>query len=315
MIILTKEFLENNEHITNIIEKEKQLINSTIENQGTLKSILLEYMQKLADSTDNLNSEHADIILNILNDFKNSLELFRTNINLLNNLLKSLDNISNLENINTFNTTFFEINHTVSKNTLQIENVLHSTLPYYKFTFSESICTSITDKNFPEENNEKQILEIPVNESSIQTIDTTNIVENTLIISETKGKIFLPYTISLLNYILENNSDKYSSIEDVIEKEYTLPFDLFKNPAISRFREAFRLIRRKEKKSIKEAFDLGMELLFNYNLHPAIITACKNLDELDIYLDYLEDNETHKFGCFKIIFDIAPVLVKNNKRS
>lgn len=53
-----------------------------------------------------------------------------------------------------------------------------------------------------------------------------------------------------------------------------------------------------------------MELLFNYNLHPAIISACKNIDELDIYLDYLENNETDKFNCFNIKFEIAPSISK-----
>ncbi len=70
------------------------------------------------------------------------------------------------------------------------------------------------------------------------------------------------------------------------------------------------MIRNKEKKSIIEAFDLGIKLTFNYNLHPAIITACSTLDELDIYLDYLENNETDKFDCFKITFEIAPVVSK-----
>ena len=56
-----------------------------------------------------------------------------------------------------------------------------------------------------------------------------------------------------------------------------------------------------------EAFDLGMELTFNYNLHPAIICACKTLSELDLYLDYLDNKENGKFDCFKIIFDVPPV--------
>ena len=85
----------------------------------------------------------------------------------------------------------------------------------------------------------------------------------------------------------------------------------FKTPFVARFREAFKLAYTKEKKSIKYAFDLGTELLFNYNLHPAIIAGCRNLDELDIYLDYLENSETEKFDCFKIVFEIPPVLKKS----
>jgi len=115
-----------------------------------------------------------------------------------------------------------------------------------------------------------------------------------------------------LRTILQELADVgYSkTYEEIIQESYTLPIDLFKTPFVARFREAFKLAHSKEKKSIKFAFDLGTELLFNYNLHPAIITACKNLDELDIYLDYLESNETEKFECFNIIFEIPPVISK-----
>ena len=153
-----------------------------------------------------------------------------------------------------------------------------------------------------------------VNDSPINNENLNNIYEslneNTLLISETKGKIFLPFSKSILNDKLANNSESYSNIEEIIEKEYVLPYNTFKNIATSRFKEAYKLMRNKEKKSIASALNLGFELIFNYNLHPAIISACKNLDELDIYLDYLEDNETDKFDCFKIIFEIAPVLLK-----
>ena len=53
--------------------------------------------------------------------------------------------------------------------------------------------------------------------------------------------------------------------------------------------------------------------MFESNLHPAIISACKTLEELDIYLDCLEDNELEKFSCFKIIYKSLPTLHKNNK--
>ena len=66
----------------------------------------------------------------------------------------------------------------------------------------------------------------------------------------------------------------------------------------------------KEKASIKDAIDLGLELMFNYNLYPAIITACKNLDELDIYLAYLETGEIDKFKIFNIIYQLSPTLSK-----
>lgn len=313
MIILTKEFL-NNEQFNNLIEKEKLLINSRIESQNTLKSILLDYMQKLADSTDNIDSENADTILNLLNDFKHCLELFKINTELFNGLQNSLDTIdyNDSANIDVFNKNFFESNDSIIKNTLQIEKVIQSVLKYFKLSVLEQAYTTNFEPISAEPIN-NQIPEIKINEKLVQNINTEDINENTLIISETKGKIFLPYTNVTLNNILINEPEKYSNIEDVIEKEYTLPYDSFKSPAVARFRESFKLIRKKEQGSIKEAFDLGMELLFNYNLHPAIISACKNIDELDIYLDYLENNETDKFDCFKIVFDIAPIISKNRK--
>lgn len=319
MIILTKDFLENNEQFLSILEKEKKIIKHTIKTQTSLKNILLDYMQKLADSTDSVEQQHADIIINFLNDFKNCLELFKINHNLLKELLKSLDNIDfsdtsiPFENVDVFNKNYFETNETVSKNTLEIEKVLHSVLKYFRLTFSDSYITTEPKEKPVSEEQIAQEQKIPITEALPQTIEFNITNENTLIISESKGKIFLPYTTSLLEDILNKNPDKYLSVEDIIEKEYTLPFDSFKNPAIARFREAFKLMRKKEKSSIKEAFDLGMELLFNYNLHPAIISACKNVDELDIYLDYLENNETDKFDCFKIVFDIAPILSKKRE--
>ena len=135
--------------------------------------------------------------------------------------------------------------------------------------------------------------------------------ENTLIISEKAKKVFLPCNLNFIEDLLKNNPSKYTNFENVIEKEFTLPLEQFKSPSISRFREAFKLVRNKENGSIKESLDLAMELFFNYNLHPAIISACKNLDELDIYLDYLADNETEKFNCFNIEFEALPVLSKH----
>ena len=46
--------------------------------------------------------------------------------------------------------------------------------------------------------------------------------------------------------------------------------------------------------------------MFKYDLNPIIIAACRNLDELDIYLDCLEEDEVNKFKCFDIRFEISP---------
>lgn len=145
-------------------------------------------------------------------------------------------------------------------------------------------------------------------------IDEEKVIENnlednnTLVISEEDGKVYLPYTKEdIKNEIVQNKGTK---ISEVIEDKYILPLDKYKNSMRARFREGYNLMYRKEGKSKKSAIMLGIELMFETNLHPAIISACKNLEELDIYLDCLEDNELEKFSCFKIIYKSLPTLRK-----
>ena len=148
-------------------------------------------------------------------------------------------------------------------------------------------------------------------------IDEEKVIENnlednnTLVISEEDGKVYLPYTKEdIKNEVLQNKGTK---ISEVIEDKYVLPLDKYKNSMRARFREGYNLMYRKEGKSRKNAILLGIELMFETNLHPAIISACKNLEELDIYLDCLEDNELEKFSCFKIIYKSLPTLRKKIK--
>jgi len=137
--------------------------------------------------------------------------------------------------------------------------------------------------------------------------------ENTLVISESEGKVFLPYTKQKINDYLVENPKSYSSVEDVINTVFTVPLKNYKHSSVSRFTEAFKLIRDKEDGSIKDALDLACEVAFNYNLHPAIITACSNLNELDIYLACLEYNELKDFRYFNIVFDVAPLALPVSK--
>lgn len=148
-------------------------------------------------------------------------------------------------------------------------------------------------------------------------IDEEKVIENnlednhTLVISEEDGKVYLPYTKEdIKNDVVQNKGAK---ISEVIKENYVLPLDKYKNSIRARFREGYNLMYRKEGKSKRSAIMLGIELMFETNLHPAIISACKNLEELDIYLDCLEDNELEKFSCFKIIYKSLPTLRKKAK--
>ena len=170
---------------------------------------------------------------------------------------------------------------------------------------SFEVTVSITSFMLQYENNSLKFLDLPQAEFSIDS----NCDNNCLIISEQKQKIFLPYTISEVEEKYQSNKSKYDSLTELIEKEYIVSLDNYRHPMLARFREAYKLIKVKEKGSIKEAIDLGLELMFRSNLNPAIITACKNLKELDIYLDCLEENDLENFFCFKIIYQMAPSAV------
>lgn len=134
--------------------------------------------------------------------------------------------------------------------------------------------------------------------------------EDFLLISEKDQKAYLPYKYLTVKSIYENNLDKYSNIGQVIDNNYIVSLDIFKNSALSRFRETFKLNRYIEKKSLLDSFDFALELMFRYDLNPIIIAACRSLDELDSYLNYLESNQLEDFNCFKIHFEFMPKTIK-----
>lgn len=162
------------------------------------------------------------------------------------------------------------------------------------------------------------LTEIEANEEGLMfEIDEEKVIENnlednkTLIISEEEGKVYLPYTKAEVKENMMQNKGK--KISELIEQNYILPLDRYKSSMMARFREAYELMYKREGASRKKAFMLGIEMMFETNLHPAIISACKNIEELDIYLDCLEDNELEKFSCFKIIYKSLPALRKKGK--
>ena len=154
-------------------------------------------------------------------------------------------------------------------------------------------------------------LEVSLSPESANKKENKEIVDDgpkdsdTLLISETQSKVVLPYKINDIEKILEKNK-KYSTIQDVIDGEYTFPIDKYKNSSKSRFKEAYNLMRKKEKASVFDSLSLATEVIFNSSLNPAVITACNNLDQLDVYLDCLSSNELDKFNYFKINYEIMP---------
>ena len=129
--------------------------------------------------------------------------------------------------------------------------------------------------------------------------------------SEQEKHVILPYTLKKLNNILKANPDKYTDIYDIIDKLYTKPIKYYKNAPIARFREAYKLAKDRENMSFKGSLDLAFECFFNTSLHPAIISSCENINQLDVYLSCLEYDELDDFYFFDIMYKIPPM--KGNK--
>lgn len=133
----------------------------------------------------------------------------------------------------------------------------------------------------------------------------------TLLISEVKDIVVLPYTKEEVIDIFNNNKDKYESYADVIDDVFVKPFNYYRYQFTSRFKEAYDLITKKEKMSKADGINLASEMVLKTYLHPAIITACKDLNELNVYLDCLDKNELDDFKVFEIKYELHPMIVDN----
>ncbi len=334
MIFFTEQLIKNKNELIDSIQKELNLNNIFIHYQKYKESILANTIKTISSPSYVVNPEDKDTLENILESYKNSLNLSKNNIHSIEDLSALFESIKQMNDEEILHTLELDLPKNIScevilkseiEDTDNISDSMDSTSKDSATNLesnSESTINVDSASNIVIDSNAKVEPTSSTLENKVQKIkdnskpesncsNLKNFKENTLVISEKTKKVFLPYNLNCVEDLLKNNPSKYSNLENVIEKEFTLPLEQFKSPSLSRFREAFKLVRNKENGSFKESLDLAMELFFNYNLHPAIISACKNLDELDIYLDYLSDNETEKFNCFNIEFEAMPVLVKH----
>lgn len=294
-------------NITTAINKEISLINSLLDTQNQYTDQILSYLNELTANISNiLKSEPIDKFGDYINTLNYFLQRAKSNNYILNQLLDKLYDIKlkdrSISNIDSYNAMYCVFLDRINFSFSQMEEVFGQ-----KNTLEdEALDSNVTDESLESLN----AAPLQAEEAIKNTVADDDLVENTLIISEIDEKVILPYTIKELNDILENHPSKYKSVKDIITHFYTKPLKIYKNSTVARFREAFKLIREHENGSITDALGLAFELAPKYSLHPAIITACKNIDELDIYLSCLEYNELDDFKYFKIVFNSLPTVRK-----
>lgn len=293
---------------------------SNINENKSYKSIdaLNKNINKLVDIQNALNETHENLII-ILRNYYSTTEAFNSTKKHINELNKKILEI----NVNT--QICIDLNKKLSSSLEKLlSGIQNSTVnndDIEKYAIQKKELISLIKENYC-----KIKLFVKANEDLFAKTSTKNFTkitqhsqispstsEKTLLISEIKNKVILPYTLSDLEDYIQRNPGENLSIQQVIDKYYTVPLSNYKNPIISRFSEAYKLIRNKEHGSINEALDVAFEISLNHKLHPAIITACKNIDELDIYLSCLEYNELEDFKFFNINYEFAPIISKKNK--
>ncbi len=305
-----------------MIDLDRTSLNATLAIQKNLNTQLLTFMKNYMGNVQiNINFNSESKAFYYINTSVSMLTKSNKNIKSLKGLLSTLDSISTtmktqkhtatfLKKIDKYNNQFSKVLDSIYENNSSIEEFIHE-------------ISTIDMQSLLAELAEETNIQINVNadESVSETYSTINsdelelsYIENTLVISDLQGKVILPYTLADIQEIIQKDDEhKYTSISDVIEKLYTKPMKDYKFSAIARFREAYRLMILKEHSSKFKALCLASELFVNYNLHPAIITACDSLDQLDIYLACLEDGTLNEFNSFDIKYEIPPTVLAEEK--
>ena len=307
----------NKETTRKLIEIEKNSLKATLLIQKSFNKQILTFLKTFMEGVEiDFEYDLENSIYTLLNDANVNLKKTNKNIKKLNKKIEKLQKIDEIipkktvalikEELEEYNKEFSSSINSVYKNNESIEKFI--------FEISSKDISKLYLEVTKKAKKSKKKLSSPNIKSSITKKDLDDsFIENTLIISEISKKVFLPYTIEELKNILLDDTNNYTSIKEIIDKKFTVPIKRFSPSPISRWKEAYNLAVNKEHLSKLKGLSLANELFFNYSLHPAIIAACKTIDELDIYLACLEDNCLDDFKYFDIKFEIPPQIVAEEK--
>lgn len=314
--------------------------NSKLYEQNAIRNILLLCMSNIADIIDNIENtqyvKDTNILFNTLDKIRVSFTSIDYNIQNTKSFIDIIKEIDNILGQNLLEDSLFlnidKLNSIYESSRLKVDeniSIVYEFLNYYikncNFNFESFIIPTSQelDKDIKIDINQTESSKNNAN-STIDDISNNQIIEsnsniddsnknpyqdnNILLISEKDNVAYLPYKSNEIEDIFNAHPEQYETFQDVIDMNFTVSLDRFKNPVIARFREAFSLMRNKEHASLPKCLDLALELSFNSLLNPIIICACNSLDELDIYLDFLETNELDKFNIFEVKYEVTPLL-------
>ena len=298
MEAITKDGIFNSNELYLLQNFEANLVNINLkiaeqENKRNEVTCLFDTLSK-TDSVSKIGSKK-----DYSEEINNISEKFAKNIEKLNSLKSLLIDI---------NSGFISLSRSASSDevAINLKEKINSDFSTYEEIKKDIMLADIEVDRFVKRinsSNDKKSEEVSeeISDGNIQN-------NNTLIISEKDNKVFLPYTVSEIQSYMEKYPKEYKSLEYVINKEFILPLDYYtKHPSLARFREAYSLIRDREAKSVFDALKYALNIMFKYDLNPAIISACKTEEALNLYIECLENKDLSKFNLFKIEFRLNPL--------
>lgn len=320
-LFTTREF-----EFINHMDSDIQKIDSMLASEEHNRDLIVTFISNLHDAS---SQDLSDTLVKLLADVENTFALVNENIELLHTKKQYSDEINKsvvdllikAESENNAKDKF-------AQEILELKNKISNYSNFVDESNSKIFLNDIKIDNFIKQNIEKEYVEsfsLNVNQSTPQTTkvpaeskpvleqpytDTCGFAESnsTLLVSEKQKRVYLPYSKKEILKYLEQYPNQYSSFEDVVRQEFILPLDFYmKHTVIARFRETYALIRDRESKSIIEAFKQAMDMMFRYDLNPAIIAACKTQDQLENYLSCLERKKLDEFTDFEIRFELMPM--------
>lgn len=306
-------YSETKEELLNYIHNDiEEMENIKILYQNKLR-VFEKYLIKLNERIKKEEKvEEINIFIELLKEAEDNQKYLKKQIKRLKIKIVALSNMEkDIDKINEYSFLRRIKRYNQSYNSLKKELIEHSIA-------EEQYALRYIEENMFNEtvgNNSNQDF-VKKEDAVLEELKTNENIEkdnDILFISEIQNKVILPYKVSELKKLLASDENNYNDIEEIIEEKYTVPLIHYKKASISRYRETFVLMREKEKASLLDSLDLALELMRNRYVHPAIITACRNLDQLDIYLDCLETNELDDFPFFKIKYELYPMKVKTKK--
>ena len=276
-------------------EKEQNILRAT-QNAFDLINCTIDILQENIELSNSIKKDIVDILIkvdsNVENKAPSNYENEITNLkNKISDICKRKEDANQKieTNINAI-TDFF--------NTDSVKEVLNA----FSIELSpEQESNSIDEDNY---SNTEETVDLDY------TSNTYSENNNLLLVSEKDKSVYLPYSKEEVLAYLQQYPDKYTSFDDVVNKEFIFSSDLYlKHQVVARFRETYALIRDREAKSVLEAFKYAMDLMFHYDLNPVIIAACKSQTQLENYIKCLEKKDLSKFDDFEIKFEVTPFKV------